>query len=470
MSFYAQGVGQSLVMNTGTTLPSGSYTLSTLPGYTWVPLAYLPTSFTLTQTSTGNAWTWNSAANQLRDGNWGGDPTVSLAPSQPGDIFSGWNAGLWMRLLSTPGNAHVRHGGYVMFLQGYVAANFDYAWAVFLKNGTKNQVKIWNPFGSVGVGSWVQSGAQTGYTNASGRIAINTADPLQAHIYTITPSITFPAGRSVGSGPALINQLSSTAAGALTGAFSLRAIYNTLALAINVRRSSDNATQNFWTDRLGNLFTIPIKGISLRDWLGSDTGYVTAWYDQTPLGNHMFASIQPIINTSTKPAYLTFSGTEYFQNISPFTTDFGSGTFTVRYVVSNNTGGVIIYKADTPDFVFSAHEKEFLLGDGSPTIGNRGGYPFFVGSGEGSTVSSSAIGSSKTSVVHKATSTTTVPTYINGTNQTLSIDFLFMSTDPGNYLYFGTGAVGPSYIGNIHEIQIFNKDLNDTDRTLLENY
>jgi hypothetical protein len=161
-----------------------SNTLPTFSGYTYIPLRALPTSFTLTQTSTGNAWTYNQASNQIRDGNWGGDAAMTLTASQPNTMYYERQPGIWYRLLGNNIN-YVRHGGFIMFLQGFADNNFDYAWAFFLKNGTTNQVIIWNAFGTVANGSWVQSGTQT-----SGRIAVKEVTLEQAHVYTLSVPVS----------------------------------------------------------------------------------------------------------------------------------------------------------------------------------------------------------------------------------------------------------------------------------------
>jgi hypothetical protein len=183
----------------------------------------------------------------------------------------------------------------------------------------------------------------------------------------------------------------------------------------------------------------------------------------------MAAANQPVINTATTPASLIFTGTEYFQNTVPFTFNFGSAAFTLRYVVSNNTGGIVLYKADSADFTWSLYEKKFWLGNGTTTETSQGGYPSQVGYAENYSISSSAMGSTKTSVVHKATSATTVPIYLNGTLQTLTTVTTNMKNDTGNFLYFGRGGQASNYIGNLHEIQIFSTAFSDADRLALEN-
>jgi len=105
------------------------------------------------------------------------------------------------------------------------------------------------------------------------------------------------------TGTPLFTQLSQAATSSAVGAFSLRAVNGTTAKAIRVKRASDNAQQDFYADRLGNLLTAPVTGQSLANWLGGATGYVTTWYDQSGRGNHATqgtAANQPIIQRATK--------------------------------------------------------------------------------------------------------------------------------------------------------------------------
>ena len=117
------------------------------------------------------------------------------------------------------------------------------------------------------------------------------------------------------SGTPLFSQLSPSATSSAVGAFSLRAVNGTTAKAVQIKRQSDNATQDFYADRLGNLLTAPVTGQSLANWLGGAGANVVTWYDQSGLGNHATqgtAANQPIIQRATKgPGYAClFSGNQ----------------------------------------------------------------------------------------------------------------------------------------------------------------
>jgi Concanavalin A-like lectin/glucanases superfamily len=105
-------------------------------------------------------------------------------------------------------------------------------------------------------------------------------------------------------------QLSVAGRSAAVGAFALRAVNAPTARAVQVRRSSDNATQDFWADRLGNLLTAPVTGQSLSSWLGGASGYVVTWYNQIQPGQDVTQATsanQPGIDSSNK--FITFNGT-----------------------------------------------------------------------------------------------------------------------------------------------------------------
>jgi hypothetical protein len=115
------------------------------------------------------------------------------------------------------------------------------------------------------------------------------------------------------TGTPLFSQLSSGASRSLVGAFGLRALVSITAKAVQVRNGTTSAVQDFYADRLGNLLTAPVTGQTLTGWLAGAIGYVTTWYDQTALGNHVsqtVAASQPSITNGT----MVFSGAQSFSN------------------------------------------------------------------------------------------------------------------------------------------------------------
>lgn len=86
---------------------------------------------------------------------------------------------------------------------------------------------------------------------------------------------------------------------------------------INVRRSSDNATSDFYANAYGQFGTaVNGTGTTIESWLGSSTGYVTTWYDQSGKGNHATqttTSQQPTIDIiHNRIDFTANSGTSFF--------------------------------------------------------------------------------------------------------------------------------------------------------------
>jgi hypothetical protein len=273
----------------------------------------------------------------------------------------------------------------------------------------------------------------------------------------------------------VFDSLSASAAASAVGVYSLRSLISFYARVVNIRNGTTNATQDFYADTSGNLTTLTGgSGQTLISWLSGATGFVSILYDQTTNGYDLSqptTAIQPPINLTTTPYSMIFDGSDrwIFNGSVPF--NFGEGSFTLRYVVSNNTGGNILFKAIGTAFTWSTqYEKKFWLGNGSTGETTRGNFPAQVGNSESFVVSSTAITASvKNSVVHKANATNSVPIYVNGNLASLSTNNIAMNNDAGNFLIIGRAGNASNYIGNIFEIELFSTRLSDTDRLALEN-
>ena len=79
-----------------------------------------------------------------------------------------------------------------------------------------------------------------------------------------------------------LDKLSTKSKENASAAYSVRLVNSSYSgPSINVRRSSDNATQDFYSDMDGKLGTEYLaKGNSFESWLGTSNGYVTKMYDQ----------------------------------------------------------------------------------------------------------------------------------------------------------------------------------------------
>ena len=272
------------------------------------------------------------------------------------------------------------------------------------------------------------------------------------------------------------SSLSSSAQNSIVSIYSLRALNSaSLIPVVQIRRSSDSVLQDFYGDCVGRLFTSPsLYGTTLISWLNGATAYVQKWYDQSTNGYNLAqldTTKQPVINTSTTPYSVIFDGASTWLYNASFNFNFGAGSFTLRYVVSNNVGGCVLFKAIGTNFTwYTPHEKKFWLGNGGYDENGIGNYPCQVGNSENYVISSTSINAgSKNSIVHKANAVYDVPIYINGSSASISSG-IYMNNDAGNYLIIGHGGNASHYNGNIFELQLFSTPLSDSDRNKLENF
>ena len=184
-----------------------------------------------------------------------------------------------------------------------------------------------------------------------------------------------------GSQTGLLDDYPSAAA-----AYSLRALNSAYTgAAIKVRRSSDNSEQD-----INLLYDGSLNTDSLLDFVGSGSGYVTTWYDQSGNGinaNQSSASKQPIIASSG--VINTLNGKPTMQFISAFVMDLnltqypftsgGSATEKSIFSVAENnaTANQNLYNiADTRDIYAITYNRSgnntyAFLGANYGTIGGN---------------------------------------------------------------------------------------------------
>lgn len=82
---------------------------------------------------------------------------------------------------------------------------------------------------------------------------------------------------------------------------------------VNVRRSTDSATSDFYASITGKIgTTLGGNGTQLSTWLTGATGYITSWYDQTGRNKHLTqatTSVQPVISSNANGLYAYFTTT-----------------------------------------------------------------------------------------------------------------------------------------------------------------
>jgi hypothetical protein len=112
----------------------------------------------------------------------------------------------------------------------------------------------------------------------------------------------------------LVDKLSTSSQNGCAAAYSTRLLRsNYYGPMVRVRRSTDNAEQDFYGDTFGKLGTrVYATGISLTSWLNTATGYVAILYDQSGNVRNVTQTTnanQPTITTST----ITYSGGQWLQ-------------------------------------------------------------------------------------------------------------------------------------------------------------
>jgi hypothetical protein len=146
-------------------------------GYKPIPLTNLPAKFTLKNSATGKYWGQN--ADQVTDAASG----AIISAVGKSDIYSQTGTGTYTLTLNGDSTKSIRHAGYVMWYHNYAPGNFDFAWQLFLKDGTRDQVIVWNPYPGNNVGMYVKADGTR-----------QRIDPGEPTIYTLTPSTSTTSG------------------------------------------------------------------------------------------------------------------------------------------------------------------------------------------------------------------------------------------------------------------------------------
>jgi hypothetical protein len=228
--------------------------------------------------------------------------------------------------------------------------------------------------------------------------------------------------------------------------------------------------QDFYSTPAGLLTTAAGSGTTITAWGGSNTtpGNVLTWYDQSGLSRHVTqttASLQPrITQTAYGPGYMIqFNGTaQYLQNTA-FSYNFNTGSYNyaISAQVSNNTGGVVLYKGVAGLLWSSAGAKKWWLGANSINEALAGNYPNIVGNSEGYVLANTPIPSTGAPAVvtWSSTSFLNAAIYENGTSVPVTYNRALQYTDPGTVLAIGGGGAGPYYNGNMFELLVFSTNL-----------
>ena len=288
---------------------------------------------------------------------------------------------------------------------------------------------------------------------------------------------TLTAFRQNFTGSPLFSRISTSP----VGAFSLRSVTAPTAKAIRVLRTVDNAQQDFWADRLGNLLTAPVTGQTLQSWLGGSAGNVVTWYDQSGNGRNATGTQATITQTANVNQQWAINPTNGGLSAAGGTflngTDFTISCTTKRLGTQGNDG-VYGYGANTswvaPASVATTYGANTRFGLVMPNAGstsisfNDSSYsPAF--SSNANVVPSAFAAASEPTVYTTVTLTGSQQRmYVNGTANGIPVSTLTQVTANAS-TGFTIGAVNyyGNFLGEIGELLIFNSALSSADISTL---
>jgi len=204
-----------------------------------------------------------------------------------------------------------------------------------------------------------------------------------------------------------------------------------------VRRSSDNVLQTFYTDDVQSYLTTGANntGTSYSSWIGANTAYVTVWYDQSTNANNASNAVngttQPNISLQNSKYVIQFQSVN--SNVLNITTSYSPNTVFCHFYNTNTTYGTIM--AASGDF-------EVRFGNGTVINGDNNTADWYY-SGTGTKVS-----------YNNGVSSTTV--LLNGWN-VLSLSIGNASATPFNRIGTDGYQASRGINGYMTEIMLHNK-------------
>lgn len=285
---------------------------------------------------------------------------------------------------------------------------------------------------------------------------------------------TLGSSKSELRGVSILSQLSASS---VVGVYSLRAVTGQTAKAIRVLRKSDNAQQDFWADRLGNLLTVPVTGTPLQTWLAGSAANVLTWYDQSSLARNATGTLATIVQSSNVNQQWAINTTNSGFNLSGGTflngTDF-TITCTTRRLGTQGNDGVYGYGANS-SWVSQAsvpttygNNTRFSLvmpNAGSSTIAfNDSSYSPAFSSASG-TLPTSFVSATEP-VVYTAVTFTQAnqQMYINGSSSgAASTSLTWLTANSATNFTIGSVNYYGNFLGEIGELIIFNTALSAQD-------
>ncbi|MFN5795471.1 MAG: beta strand repeat-containing protein, partial [Bacteroidota bacterium] len=286
----------------------------------------------------------------------------------------------------------------------------------------------------------------------NGTLTVKTACGIVSANYPISISILNPI---LGTGVTAVN------------AYSVRKVNSSYAgFALQVRRSSDNTTQDIGFTASGDL-----DETALLAFVGSGSGFVTTWYDQSGNGRNITSSTtfrQPaivnagVVNLRNARPSLVFDGADDQLLFSAFPTTGFTG-FSANMLCSWTTVGNAV--SNIQAMLDNNHSGTGFVFQDRPDLTNKPLNVGYSGVGASDVITT---GDGNLRVLSMVVGATTLSGFRDGFNyQTSARSGAFLHN---NILSIGAWANGPSRFlnGAIPEVLIFPSALSTADRQTIE--
>jgi hypothetical protein len=219
-----------------------------------------------------------------------------------------------------------------------------------------------------------------------------------------------------------------------------------------------------WLDA-GNRASLSFNSCNVKSWTDSRSKTYTLTQSNT--------NSQPTYSATaynSKPG-LVFNGTNFLSG-SNYTAANFSAPATLCYVISEYTGGLIMFKGNSSYTWAGAGSKKFWMSSTGNNETSRGCLASYVVHSGGYQFTSSVASSNFVVVCAALNSSNNIDYYFNGTLQPNNSTGATDNADNGDFISIGGPSTTNSspFIGNIHEIVHYNKVLTSAEIKTLSTF
>ena len=270
----------------------------------------------------------------------------------------------------------------------------------------------------------------------------------------------FTRHRAASSG--FVLDLLSVSAAAAYGLRRLRSGYT--GPAINVRRSSDNTTQD-----IGFTSGALLDTTALLAFVGSGNGYIAIWYDQGPNAAHASQS------TAGSQPMIVSAGAVVLQNSVPTLKFYNGGISVLKATLNAFSAGYALNAvvANTGSQAYAAiADKTTTGGVAAPWMffGQSGAWDrWYIGNGSSQNNTAFSVTDTALSIItHECLQSTLAASLFNNGSQIISQTY-YAYADSTNQITIGARGDNATWLdGPLPELTLFSAPLTTTDRHTLE--